>query len=93
MKKRENSKLLTERSRVGASGFRKTYASKQEAELKLDNVAQEIVQLKRENKALQRFIYGRKFWEEILSEACDSCNEEKLVIDFLALLGQSPKTL
>ena len=93
LKRRENAKLLTEGSRVGASGFRKTYASQQEAEFKLDKVTQEILQLKRENKSLQRFCYDRKSWEEMLSEACDSCNEEKLVIDLLALLVQSPKTL
>ena len=38
-----------------------------------------IVQLTRENKSLRKFCYGRKFWEEILSEACDLHNEKKLV--------------
>ena len=42
MEKRKNSKLLTEGSRVGASGFTKIYASKQEGEFKLGKVAQGI---------------------------------------------------
>ena len=50
------------------------------------------MQLRRESKSLRRFCYDKKSWEEILSEACGSCNEEKLVIDLLSLLGQLPKT-
>ena len=50
------------------------------------------MQLKRENKSLRRFCYDTKSWEEILSEAWGSCNEEKLGIDLLALLGQLPET-
>ena len=52
----------------------------------------ENVKLKRENRSLKQPYLDKKSWEEMLPDACNTANEEKLVIDLLGLVSH-PKTL
>ena len=52
----------------------------------------ENVKLKRENRSLKQPYLDKKSWKEMLPDACNTANEEKLVIDLLVLVSH-PKTL
>ena len=92
LNKRKKSRLIPGKSRLGACGFRKSCASKSETEVKSEELNAENVSLKRENRSLRRLYLDKKSWGEMLTDACNTANEEKLVIDLLGLVNQ-PKTL
>ena len=92
MNKRKKSKLMTSSSRIGVPGFRTSYATKKETEIDFTNLNKVNTVLQKENQSLRKMYFDKRSWEEMLSEACESHNEEKLVIDLLSLMNQS-KTL
>ena len=92
LNKRKKSRLIPGKYRLGVCGFRKSYASKSETKVKSEELNDESVSLKRENRNLRRLYLGKKSWAEMLADACNTANEEKLVIDLLRLVNQ-PKTL
>ena len=56
LSKRKKSKLIPGKSSLGVSGFRKSYASKLEPEVKSEKLNAEDVSLKKENRTL-RWLY------------------------------------
>ena len=92
LNKRKKSRLIPGKSPLGVCGFRKSYASKSETEVKSEELNAENVSLKRENRSLRGLYLDKKCWGEMLTDACNTANEEKLVIDLLGLVNQ-PKTL
>ena len=44
--------------------------------------------LRKENKSLKKVISDENSWEETLQDACNTKNEEQLVIDLLGLMNQ-----
>ena len=55
LSKRKKSKLIPGKSSLGVSGFRKSYASKLEPEVKSEKLNAENVSLKKENRTLRWF--------------------------------------
>ena len=53
LNKRKKSKLIPGKSHLGVCGFRKSYASKSEKEVKSEELNAENVSLKRENRSLR----------------------------------------
>ena len=60
MSKRKRSRLIPSKSHLGVCGFRKSYASKLETEVKSEELNAENVSLKRENRGAGRLYVGRK---------------------------------
>ena len=89
LRKRKKPKLNPSRSRLGAPGFRISYASKDEIEANVEKLSQENSKLKKENKSLRNFCLNKRSWEETLHEACNTYNDEKLVIDLLSIQNES----
>ena len=92
LNKRKKSRLIPGKYRFGVCGFRKSYASKSETKVKSEELNDENVSLKRENRNFRRLYLGKKSWAEMLTDACNTANEENLVIDLLRLVNQ-PETL
>ena len=92
LNKKKKSRLILGKSCIGVCGFRKSYASKSETKVKSEELNAENVSLKRENRILRRLYLDKKSWGEMLADACNTANEEKLVIDLLGLDNQ-PKPL
>ena len=62
LNKRKKSRLIPGRSRLGVCGFRKSYASKSETEVKSEELNAENVSLKKENRSLRRLYLDKKSW-------------------------------
>ena len=60
LNKRKKSRLIPGRSRLGVCGFRKSYASKSETEVKSEELNAENVSLKKENGSLRQLYLYKK---------------------------------
>ena len=92
LNKKKKSRLILGKSCLGVSGFRESYTSKSETKVKSEELNAENISLKRENRILRLLYLDKKSWGEMLADACNTANEEKLVIDLLGLDNQ-PKPL
>ena len=61
MSKRKRSRLIPSKSHLGVCGFRKSYASKLETEVKSEELNAENVSLKRENRSSRRLYLDKKW--------------------------------
>ena len=64
MSKRKRSRLIPSKSHLGVCGFRKTYASELETEVKSEESNAENNSLKRENRSSRR-LYLEKKWGNV----------------------------
>ena len=92
LNKRKRSRFILGKTPLGVCGFRKSDASKSETKVKSEESHDKNVSLKRENRSLRRLYLDKKSWGEMLADACNTANDQKLVIDLLGLVNQ-PKTL
>ena len=65
LNKRKKSRIIPGKSRSNICGFRKSYASRSETEVKSEELNSENVSLKKENRGLRRLYLNKKSWGNV----------------------------